>query len=157
MEDSRIDRDVFAFEKSHRGYRIKEILQELWDELEFRLEPDVDARANAAFGQATVSLTRRVAVTAGLRYTHERKTIDNAGGLYTADAPVTLLSDAYSYTNVISHDAWTPKFGVEVRGRKDVLAYASVTRGFKSGGFNATSTAAGRGYDPEWAGAMRVD
>ena len=119
--------------------------------LEFRLEPDVEADASAAFGQATVSLTPRVAVTAGLRYTHERKTIDNTGGLYTVDAPMTLSSDYYSYTDAISHDAWTPKFGVEVRARENVLAYASATRGFKSGGFNATSTAAGRGYDPEWA------
>ena len=119
--------------------------------LEFRLEPDVDANANAAFGQATVSLTRRLSATAGLRYTHERKTIENSGGLYTADSPATLLSDSYSYTDVISHDAWTPKFGAELRVRENVLAYTSATRGFKSGGFNATSTTAGRGYGPEWA------
>lgn len=118
--------------------------------LEFRLEPDVEAEASAAFAQGTLSLTPRVALTVGLRYTHERKTIGNAGGLYTADAPITLLSDSYSYTDAISHNAWTPKFGVEVRPREHVLAYASATRGFKSGGFNATSTAAGRGYDPEW-------
>ena len=58
---------------------------------------------------------------------------------------------AYSYSDAISHDAWTPKVGVEVRARDGLLAYASATRGFKSGGFNATSTAAGRGYAPEWA------
>jgi iron complex outermembrane receptor protein len=29
--------------------------------------------------------------------------------------------------------------------------YASATRGFKSGGFNPSSTAPGRGYAPEWA------
>ena len=31
------------------------------------------------------------------------------------------------------------------------LAYVSATRGFKSGGFNPSSTAPGRGYAPEWA------
>jgi iron complex outermembrane receptor protein len=31
------------------------------------------------------------------------------------------------------------------------LAYASATRGFKSGGFNLASPEAGRGYAPEWA------
>ena len=31
------------------------------------------------------------------------------------------------------------------------LGYVSATRGFKSGGFNPSSTAAGRGYAPEWA------
>ena len=33
----------------------------------------------------------------------------------------------------------------------DALAYVSATRGFKSGGFNPSSTAPGRGYAPEWA------
>jgi iron complex outermembrane recepter protein len=119
--------------------------------LEFKLHPRVEARANAAFAQATFSLTPRVAVTAGLRYTHESKTIENAGGLYTVNEPVVLLSSAYSYTDVLSHDAWTPKFGIDARVREGVRTYASVTRGFKSGGFNATSTATGRGYGPEWA------
>ena len=31
------------------------------------------------------------------------------------------------------------------------LAYVSATRGFKSGGFNPSSTSPGLGYDPEWA------
>ena len=31
------------------------------------------------------------------------------------------------------------------------MAYASATRGFKSGGFNASSPEAGRGFAPEWA------
>ena len=58
--------------------------------LENRLDPRVEASASAGFGQATVALTSRVAVTAGLRYTHERKTIDNRIELYTIDAPITL-------------------------------------------------------------------
>jgi iron complex outermembrane receptor protein len=119
--------------------------------VEFQLNPRVQANANAMFGQATVSLTPRVAATAGLRYTHERKEIDNSGGLYTAAVPMTLLSDSYSYTDEIEHDAWTPKFGLEARARDNVFVYASATRGFKSGGFNATSNAPGRGYGPEWA------
>ena len=120
--------------------------------LEARLDPRVESDAAAGFGQATLSLTPRLAMTAGLRYTHERKTIDNAGGLYTVDAPITLQSNSsYAYSDAISHDAWTPKFGVEMRARTNVLAYASATRGFKSGGFNATSTEVGRGFAPEWA------
>ena len=33
----------------------------------------------------------------------------------------------------------------------DALVYVSATRGFKSDGFNPSSTAPGRGYAPEWA------
>ena len=119
--------------------------------LETRFDPRVETDASAVFGQATFALTPRVAVTTGLRYTHERKTIDTAGGLYQIDAPMALISGSYSYTDTIAHDAWTPKFGVEMRARENVMAYASATRGFKSGGFNAFSPEAGRGFAPEWA------
>ena len=119
--------------------------------LENRIDPRVEARAGAVFGQATVSLAPRVSATAGLRYTHEDKTIDNAGSLYTLDAPVTLVSRSYDYSDAISGDAWTPKFGAEFRARENLFAYVSATRGFKSGGFNLTSPESGRGFDPEWA------
>ncbi len=110
-------------------------------------------RQRRLFGQATVGLTSRVSVTAGLRYTHERKTIDNAGGLYALDAPVDAPARLVRTTTA------TPSR--TTRGRRSsawrcapartCCAYASATRGFKSGGFNATSTEAGRGYAPEWA------
>ena len=116
------------------------------------LEPHVTADNAAAFGQATIDVTRRVAVTAGLRYSRQHKTIDNAGQISTLDLPRALVpGSAYSYTDAISHTAWTPKAGLEFRARPNVFAYASATRGFKSGGFNFTSTEAGRGYAPETA------
>jgi iron complex outermembrane receptor protein len=120
--------------------------------LENRLDPRVEANASAGFGQATVAVSPRVSVTAGLRYTHERKTIDNRIELYTIDAPITLLSSSsVAYADAISHDAWSPKFGVEFHARQNLLTYASATRGFKTGGFNLTSPEAGRGFAPEWA------
>jgi iron complex outermembrane recepter protein len=121
-------------------------------QLEFQLEPRVAADASAVFGQASVSLTSRLSAIAGVRYTHERKTIDNAGGLYTVGPPAAAVSGtAYAYSDAIAHDAWTPKIGLDLRATENLLVYASVARGFKSGGFNATSTAPGRGYGPEWA------
>ena len=59
--------------------------------LETRFDPRVETDASAVFGQATFALTPRVAVTTGLRYTHERKTIDTAGGVYQIDSPTTLV------------------------------------------------------------------
>ena len=116
------------------------------------LNPEVEANNEALFGQATIDLTSRVSVTAGLRYSREHKTIDNAGERSTIDLPVTLVpGSAYSYTDAISHTAWTPKFGLEFRARENAFVYVSATRGFKSGGFNFTSPEAGRGYAPEWA------
>ena len=49
------------------------------------LDPEVRSRSGAVFAQATFGLTHGVSATAGLRYTRERKTIDNAGRLDTQD------------------------------------------------------------------------
>jgi iron complex outermembrane recepter protein len=130
--------------------------------LENRLDPNVDANSGAVFGQATVGLTARVSATTGLRYTHERKSIVNSGQLSTLDLPVSLQAGtAYAYTDAISHTAWTPKLGFDVRLWEDTFAYISATRGFKSGGFNLTSREVGRGYAPEWAwsyeGGLKAD
>ena len=117
-----------------------------------RLDPRVDATSRAVFGQATVGLTSRLSATAGVRYTHEGKDIDNAGGRYGLDAPYAPVpGSVYGYSDSIAHDAWTPKVGIEMKLPHGALAYVSATRGFKSGGFNPSSTAAGRGYAPEWA------
>jgi iron complex outermembrane recepter protein len=130
--------------------------------IDYRFDPRVDADASALFGQASARLTSRVTATAGLRYTHERKTIDNSGGLYILDTQAGLVpGTAYAYTDAISNDAWTPKFGVEMRVRENVLAYGSAARGFKSGGFSPTSTEAGLGFAPEFAwsyeGGVKAD
>jgi iron complex outermembrane receptor protein len=118
---------------------------------ENHLDPDVDAGARALFGQATFAVTPRLSATAGLRYSHETKTIDNSGAGYPDDSPATPVpGTAYAYTDRIERGAWTPKVAVEVRPLDRVLAYVSATRGFKTGGFNLTSTTAGRGYAPEW-------
>ena len=113
------------------------------------LSPRVEADSQAAFGQATLALTRRLSVTGGLRYTRENKHIDNLGE-FTSDTEG-VLPGGYAYSDAIAYSAWTPKAGLEVRAGTNTLAYVSATRGFKSGGFNFTSPEPGRGFAPEWA------
>ena len=106
----------------------------------------------ACSARSTFDLTPRLSATAGLRYSREHKTIDNAGQLSTLDPPIAVVpGSAYAYSDAIAHTAWTPKFGLDFRARDRLFTYASATRGFKSGGFNFTSPEAGRGYAPEWA------
>ena len=119
---------------------------------EIQLLPRVEAASRAVFGQATVAVTPRLSATAGLRYTHEGKDIDNAGGLYRLDDPGTSIpGSVYDYSDSITHSAWTPKFGLEMKLPRSALAYVSATRGFKSGGYSPSSTAPGRGFAPEFA------
>ena len=115
-------------------------------------ETRVESRSGAVFGQATVALASRLRATAGLRYTRERKEVENSGGLYPEDDPGTALPDsAYAFRDALSNDAWSPRLALDVRLGHGVLAYAAATRGFKSGGFNISSREPGRAFAPEWA------
>ena len=73
----------------------------------------------AGFVNGVYTLTPQIEFQAGVRYTTETKD-------FTQNA--VSLDDRWS--------AWTPKFGVNYRPADDVLAYVSVSKGFKSGGFN---------------------
>jgi iron complex outermembrane receptor protein len=125
------------------------------------LDPRVEAGSAAWFGQTTVDVTPTVSGTVGLRYTRESKTIDNAGARYIGPEQTIAPGSAYEYTDSILHTAWTPKFGVEMKLPRRTTAYVSATRGFKSGGFNPSSTQPGRGFGPEsaWSyeGGVKTD
>ena len=72
-------------------------------------ESRVESRSVALFGQATVGLGPHIHATAGLRYTRERKTVENSGGLYPEAEPGTPVPDsAYSFRDTLSNDAWSP-------------------------------------------------
>ena len=77
---------------------------------------------------------------------------DDIRAQFGLDAPyLAVAGTVYNYSDSIAHGAWTPKVGLEMKLPHDALAYVSATRGFKSGGFNLSSTAPGRGFAPEWA------
>jgi iron complex outermembrane receptor protein len=139
---------VFLFdENDHQTFHVAQP-QAVIDVL---LDPQVDATSRAAFGQATVGLTARLSATAGVRYTRESKDIENGGGRYRLDTHVGIPGSIYSYSDSVDSSAWTPRIGLEMKLPQDALAYLSATRGFKSGGFNLSSTVRGRGYEPEYA------
>ena len=109
---------------------------------------EVEADSQAGFGQATVGVTRRVSVTGGLRYTRERKTIDNLGRLSTFDVPTLFLPGAYAYH--LTHR-------VDAEGRiRDSCGETNVGLRVRCARIQERRlqphvTGAGRGYAPEWA------
>ena len=93
--------------------------------------------ARALFGQATYSVTDRVSVTGGVRYTHEQKDLDSTGGVYRIGTDILLdPTSFYDFVESATFDAWTPKLSVQFQASPRTFAYLSATRGFKSGGFN---------------------
>jgi iron complex outermembrane receptor protein len=97
-------------------------------------------------------VSSRVSLTGGVRYTDERKDLDNTGGTYRLGT--TILADPtsfYDYVDTASFGAWTPKGSLQVQASRDTFVYVSATRGFKSGGFNPTATEPGMAFKPEFA------
>lgn len=98
----------------------------------------------AGFGQATYELTEMVSVTAGVRYTDEKKRFtpnQRVISTYTVPffPPFLQFVPGQSLTTteeqVAEASEWTPHVNISVRPNEDMLLYTSYSRGFKSGGF----------------------
>ena len=97
-----------------------------------------DSRSFAWYGQADLAVTERLTLTAGLRWTREKKTIPFYG--FTSDVfPAFDIDDivALGTPDRVVTRQWTPRFVAQYAFSDDVMAYASATRGFKSGGWSA--------------------
>ena len=134
----------------------------------------------AVFGQVTWHVTDKLGLTAGVRYTQDDKELlpnffyeADAGGLYYSEpggtpcigslseaigAPCLFYGDegiARTVPFELVEDKFTkitPRFGIDYRLSDDWLTYFSYSEGFKSGGFNARTTAfreAVLGFGPE--------
>lgn len=102
--------------------------------------------ALAGYTQADFNITHTLKLTAGVRYTDERKTFsihDNRAQCQTVTGPTCLdNANLIAPTGVAipqsqRTDQVTPRFAINYTPVRDVLLYASATRGFKSGGWNA--------------------
>ena len=116
-------------------------------------------QAYAGYAQVDVNVTSQFKLTAGIRYTDETKVLnlaDNRATCNTGGAvPATCLTNANlvvpaNGTTVLTPQTiptrlvsrvWTPRFAANFKPTSDILLFASATRGFKSGGWNARATA----------------
>ncbi|HEX5345427.1 MAG TPA: TonB-dependent receptor [Duganella sp.] len=95
----------------------------------------INNKSKAAFGQATYSLRDDTRVTAGVRYTKDRKSGYDPLSGEAAVPPATTSSKAYAQDVSFNNTSW--KLGIDHDLMKNVMLYASVSTGYKSGGFNA--------------------
>ncbi|HEX2812687.1 MAG TPA: TonB-dependent receptor [Sphingopyxis sp.] len=105
--------------------------------------PQIASQSNTAwagFGQLDFHATDALTLTAGGRYSYEKKRFTNQPLFYPA-----------SMTYRDNWDNFSPKLGISYQVNPDVLAYVTWSKGFRSGGFNgraASFTSAGP-YDAE--------
>ncbi|MBU6379634.1 MAG: TonB-dependent receptor, partial [Gammaproteobacteria bacterium] len=130
----------------------------------FIFRADGTGEATALFGQLDFKLAERWTLSAGLRYSDEKKgdllrqsTLlpDNELlGLFTPN----VIPDATAATtrNVSRRwDAWTPRVGLEFRPMADRLFYLTYSEGFKSGGFNDLSVV-NPPFNPEFIDSIEI-
>ncbi len=125
---------------------------------------DNGANAKAGYFQGDLNVTDQIKLTAGIRYTDETKTFrvqDNRRFC----SPTVLASCLDNQNLFVTFPGgrrvdipteqraklWTPRFAVNYAPNDDLLLFASATRGFKSGGWNARGTSSNTliPFDPE--------
>lgn len=110
----------------------------------------LSGKSLAFFGQATYEIVDNLNLTAGIRWTEDKKTFNNANqfvveagfltgapfnpdgsGLQNGDP----LMGPLGQTATIKDTAWTPMASLSYRFSSEFLAYVSYSEGFKGGGF----------------------
>lgn len=106
----------------------------------------------AGYGQVDIKPIETVTLTAGIRYTDERKTFSvndnrfscNDGSIEAGciSNPNLRAPNGVAIPRSQTARLWTPRFALSWQPNQDFLLFASATNGFKSGGWNARGTAA---------------
>ena len=120
--------------------------------------PTIDNKSYAAFGQITYEVVPKVRLTAGVRYVHDDRHVSysaqllNSGrnffacALASAANPTTgafgtdLASCHFERSASFSYVPWTA--GVDYRPNNDMLLYAKISQGYRSGAFGLQAPAA---------------
>jgi len=113
---------------------------------------DQQSNAYAAFFELDYDLTDQVLLNFGGRYTKEEKEFGRASYLDIPTLPPILTFDTRPDPVKDSWSEFSPKFSVKYQWQEDLMIYATVSKGFRSGGMNGranTEVTARRTYDPE--------
>jgi iron complex outermembrane receptor protein len=113
-------------------------------DLELFVQNEVEITNLAAFMNASFYLTEKFSLSGGIRASKDEKTYIAThqrlnSGAYIVRPNTTVSND---WTSV------TGRFGLEYQANDNILTYASVSNGFKSGGFNARPLRSERGIEP---------
>jgi len=106
---------------------------------------ELDDAGVGLFGQGTLTFDERLDVTVGARFDYEDKNAVLSSFYEPPLQPPTATLGDKSFSNL------SPQVAVAFRPHPDVSVYGDVSRGFKAGGFNASSPAGREAFDEELA------
>jgi iron complex outermembrane receptor protein len=103
----------------------------------FQVAPENPTKAISGFAQATYHLIPTVGLTLGYRYSYEDKAGIQHSVRYLVGPPQVNVA-GYPFDADVDRrfHGVTPKWAMEWQASPHVMAYASATRGYKSGGYN---------------------
>jgi len=111
---------------------------------------DMTADSYAAFASFNYEFNDRFDVTFGARYTYEEKSIDYDQQDFEAELGFPILGGTVAYQDEDSWDQFTPALTLRYRFDGDTMAFATVSEGFKSGGYNdGAGDVSGISFGPE--------
>ncbi|WP_265822661.1 TonB-dependent receptor [Geovibrio ferrireducens] len=108
---------------------------------------EVKTTGLAVFGEAGYEFGR-FELTAGLRYDNEKKEFSYSQNP-SGDILPMMGYGSISGSEEETYGAWLPKLSLKYRFAEGIITYASVSRGFRSGGFNEKENM-GSSFDPEF-------
>ncbi len=98
------------------------------------IDDDLETTSYAVFAQGNWTLTDRWGLTAGIRYSKDDKDYRRTTSTFSTLGP--FLEGTFAFQDSDSWDSVTPMFSVDYQISDNNMMYASVSKGFKSGGFN---------------------
>ena len=100
-----------------------------------RSDGEIDSRSLAAFGQASYEVVNDLTLTAGLRYENTDISTDFTQTFISPDETLVLPLQQFSDVEIDGSEL-LPRFVVDYRVTPNLLAYGSVTRGYRPPGGN---------------------
>jgi iron complex outermembrane receptor protein len=108
----------------------------------------------AGYFNGNYTLSTNIKLNCGLRYTYEYKKI----GWIARNNPEPFFMDVPDYRDQYSQGVLTPKLGVSYSPKSNILLYASIARGYASGGWSnqVVSSLEDLKFKPEFATSYEV-
>ena len=114
------------------------------------IDDTLTTKSYAAYANASFAITDALRISAGLRYTDEKKDYWRTTSTFSTSPLLTSVAP-YVFARKQSWDDWSPMASIDYRFTDNLMFYARAAKGFKSGGFNgrANSAAESTAYAPE--------